>query len=295
MRRLFAIFLFSAVALLGSCSLFSVDDKDFGDQIYYSSLYGRWVFSANGYTWIELTEAGYYYAGSTSAVTDFGKWSKTDSKQFTLEGLGVMDVTSCTETDSDDDGESDKFYLKFDFTFDDDATNPYYVEASMAAEMEDNDYEQLDDLCATWELLSIISDGSCGCTCVGCDCSIDKVCNVYGCNCLCHEDRWQIKYIYFTASGNSTSNDENRGYFHLIYNNETVQLFTRWEWGDLTTTYPEDKQIISFYDSSQGAWDESSLWINSLDDDYLTLQYKDNDSGVTYTLSFELKGSGQLF
>ncbi len=285
MRRLFAILSLCAVALLGSCSLFSVDEKDFGDQIYYSNIYGKWK---NGTNWIEFTEAGYYYTyGYGDGSLKYGKFSKTDSKQFTLEGFGVMDVSEVSEVTSDEDDTA--YYLNFDLTLDDESIY-IGVKATKEDEMEVDDEDQLDKISATWYQTNIYRyNGGCGCDCVtgdpcGCEYDTTGICSCAtattscDCNCLCKEDRVEIEYLFFS----------NTGFLVAINNLGEVIKNVTWKWNS------EAAGTISYYDMTEpDSWADDRVEICSLTYSALILYYWD-ESGVKYVVEFDLKSSGDL-
>lgn len=94
MKKLLIIFSFFIT--LFSFTACSLDEPDFGDQLYATDLAGKWRWSSsNEYSRIEFINLKYYFVTKTDGEVIYGTFRKTDDKQFTLSGFGVIDVSAC--------------------------------------------------------------------------------------------------------------------------------------------------------------------------------------------------------
>ncbi len=94
MKKLLIIFsFFASLFTFTACDL---DTPDFGDQLYASDLAGKWRWSSSSeYSTIEFINLKYYFITKADGEVVYGTFRKTDDKQFTLSGFGVMDVSTC--------------------------------------------------------------------------------------------------------------------------------------------------------------------------------------------------------
>ncbi len=151
MKRIFAILsLLVTLTLFTSCELKHDDDINW-DQVWLSDIYGKWdLWSTESlsYSSIEFSTEGYYFIRTLKTVSTadqgvlYGKYSKTDDYEITLEGLGVIEIT-----DYDDDK------LWYTITLDGESES----ETHKATAAEDRDEEISDntsDICSIWAVYS---------------------------------------------------------------------------------------------------------------------------------------------
>ncbi len=113
------------------------------DQIFLSSVYGKWNISSNhGYSSIEFTTEGYYFIEESDSENSviWGKYTKSGDYQITLNDFGVIDITKY----GDD-------YLFFDLTKDG-STEAITQYTSLDGEVDDTYSDQTDLLCTIWKV-----------------------------------------------------------------------------------------------------------------------------------------------
>ncbi len=228
--------------VFASCNLHDLDEPDFGEQVYVEEVLGKWSLSNDRYyKTLELTSAGYYYAieSGTDWELVYGKFQKTDSMQFTLYGLGVMDVTSV----GDD-------YLKFYLTVegDDELVTQAAAKADVISEGDDTD-----DICTQWKINEFGPTTGSGSTD---DDDVTTEPTVYT----------DIQYVVFTDTGTL-----------VLIDNDGKAALGQWEWtAPSASSDDEGYRIINYKYSSDETWNKSGdavVEVNTLSSEYMSIYY----------------------
>ncbi len=145
MKKLIIAFTFlCSLVTFTSCDFFNLDEPDFGDQLYVTDLAGRWRWSSsNAYSHIEFINLEYYFITKTDGEIIYGTFRKTDDKQFTLSGFGVIDVSTC-------DAAKLAFYLTLEGEEVQTSQSTYYDDIDDDDDISDNTYL----ISTLWEVTS---------------------------------------------------------------------------------------------------------------------------------------------